>query len=290
MQRLITLLSLAAILSVLAIPTQAADTITMVIMDPLSAPLSCPCVEGYAQRRYEVLGAHIEKATGTKVNVVWADALSVALKGAAEGKADIIIGKDSVVRADASKAKFTMEPIGRLTNKDGVTTQTGLIVVAGDDPAQKVSDLIGYKIIFGPAEADEKHAAAMNLLEKSNVPIPAKLVIDQACSDGACKVVDLGPKGQSAAVISSYAAPLLEGCGTIKKGDLRVVGETKPVPFVTAFVNTDLDKKHAAAVKTALLALGDEPKVCDALESLIGFVPLEEEATPQTTTEIKKKQ
>jgi len=39
----------------------------------------------------------------------------------------------------------------------------------------------------------------------------------------------------AATVISSYAQPLLEGCGTIKKGDLRVIGETDPMPFVVAF-------------------------------------------------------
>ena len=26
---------------------------TLIVMDPLAAPLSCPCVEGYAQRKYE---------------------------------------------------------------------------------------------------------------------------------------------------------------------------------------------------------------------------------------------
>ena len=47
----------------------------------------------------------------------------------------------------------------------------------------------------------------------------------QVCSDGTCKIIEWGDSQKAAAVISSYAAPLLEGCGTIKKGDLRVVAK-----------------------------------------------------------------
>ena len=62
----------------------------------------------------------------------------------------------------------------------------------------------------------------------------------------------LSPEVKAAAVISSYAEPLLEGCGSIKKGDLRVVGQTQPVPFVTALVSDELDP---AMQKQVLLSL-----------------------------------
>ena len=256
------------------------ETLTIVVMDPLSKPLSCPCVEGYAQREYEVLSAHLEKQLGVNVNLVFADALGKALKGDAKGRADLIIGKDSVVRADAAEHDFEVTRVARLSDKLGQTVQTGLIVVAKNDPAQKVADLAGYRILFGPKECDEKHAAAMKLLKKSNVAIPEKLEIDQSCSDGAAKVVELSEKAQIAAVISSYAAPLLEGCGTIKKGDLRVVGKTEPVPFITAFTTNTVDPARQARIKSALLSAGEDPGLCKALESLIGFVPIEEKKTP----------
>jgi len=129
----------------------------------------------------------------------------------------------------------------------------------------------------------------MKLLKKSNVAIPPKLEIDQSCSDGAAKVVELSGKTQIAAVISSYAAPLLEGCGTIKKGDLRVVGRTKPVPFVTAFTTNTVDASRKAQIEAALLSVGNDPKLCKALESLIGFVSIEEEEKPTkaTTAEVE---
>ena len=37
------------------------QSLTIVVMDPLSKPLSCPCVEGYAQREYKALAAFLEK-------------------------------------------------------------------------------------------------------------------------------------------------------------------------------------------------------------------------------------
>ena len=248
--------------------------LTMVVMDPLAAPLSCPCVEGYAQRDYTVLAKHLAKYANRDVKVVFAESLPAALKKT-RGKADLVIGKQSVVRADAKSAKVQMTPVSQLTDQKGNTTQYGMIVVNKEDPAKSVGDLADYTIIFGPSEAEEKHSAAIQLLEAAGVQIPLeRQKIDDACSDGACKVIDLGPKAKTAAVISSYAQPLLEGCGTIKKGDLRVVGQTTPVPFVTVFFADSL----AATVKVELAkGLADaalQLQVLQALESLAGFIPM----------------
>jgi ABC-type phosphate/phosphonate transport system substrate-binding protein len=280
MQKLLYSLVLTTILSLgWNLPASAGDSssappLVMVVQDPLAAPLSCPCVEGYAQRKYEKLGTYLEEKLGRKVNVVFAGALNLALKKKESGgRADIIIGKNSVVRSDAAKAKVEVTELGHLTDKEGKTMQHGLIVVYKDDPAKSVADLKGYTIIFGPEDCDEKHAAAMALLEKNDVPIPDKLTIDEACSDGASKVVDLGADGKTAAVISSYAAPLLEGCGTVKKGDLRVIGKTKDVQFISAFATDSLSKEDRRQVQQALLSVLEKPELCQALESLVGFIP-----------------
>ena len=257
--------------------------LTLIVMDPLAAPLSCPCVEGYAQRDYAVLGKHLEIALGRKVTVVFGESLPVALEKT-KGKADIVIGKQSVVRADAKLAKRAMTAVSQLTDLKGDTQQYGMIVVNKEDPAKVVADLAGYTIIFGPAEADEKRSAAIELLEAASVQIPVdRQKFDNACSDGACKVIDLGPKSKTAAVISSYAQPLLEGCGTIKKGDLRVVGKTAPVPFVTVFVADALDAPTRANLSTALIDAAVHPALLDALESLAGFIPM------QTKSAVAKK-
>ena len=276
MKSRITLTILSALLALPFLPSsqshaEEARPLQLIVMDPLAAPLSCPCVEGYAQRKYEVLASHLEGKLNRKVNVTFNASLQKALEST-DNQADLIIGKDSVVRADAASADIEVAKIASLTDKLGATTQHGLIVVRHNDAAQKPADLKGYEVIFGPAASDEKHSAAIELLKSAKVEIPDKLSIDEACSTGATKVVEQGGEKKLAAVISSYAAPLLEGCGTIKKGDLRVVGKTKEVPFISAFVNTSLSSAEQSAIQSELLTLVESPEVCEKLETLIGFV------------------
>lgn len=263
--------------------------LTVVVMDPLAAPLACDCVQGYAQRKYEALGEYLEASLGRPVKVVWSSSLAVALKEEAEGRADLVIGKHSVVRSDAKRAKLDVTPIAMLTSRDGATTQTGLIVVPKLDPAKTISDLKGYRILFGPDDCDEKHDAPVALLIEAGVQVPQSRETAAACSEAATKVLELPDDVRAAAVISSYAQPLLEGCGTIAKGDLRIVGETKPVPFVAAFINTRLPRPEREAIKEALLMTGEDPLLCLALESQSGFAALESKTSASVSPVSKKK-
>lgn len=272
-----TFLSIFAAVVFLAMNiAHAADnsSLSLVVMDPLAAPLSCPCVEGYAQRKYEKLAEHLNLATGRKVQLTFAESLEKALKGKAKGRADIIIGKHSVVLHDVKSAGMKAVNVAALTGKDGSTTQNGLFVVPTADPAKKLSDLAGYRIIFGPADCQEKHAAALDSLRLASVELKGELETCAACSAGATRILELGNKVRAATVISSYAAPLLEGCGTIKKGDLRVVGETQPVPFVAAFVTNSVSIADRRLITNALLDVGTKPELCKSLESLVGFLPV----------------
>lgn len=249
------------------------NALTLVVLDPLAAELSCACVKGYAQRDYEQLGKYLASKIGRPVAVHFAESLAGALTRKTGGKADLIVGKDSVVRATAPDQKVTVTYLAALTGADGKTTQTGLVCVAGTDKALTASDLGGHRILFGPAPAEEKHAAAVTLLKELGVKLPEKLETAPTCSDGAKQVVAAGKAGEKlAVVISNYAQPLLEGCGTIKKGDLRVVGETDPVPFIAAFATATLPAGDVTVVKAALLGLGTSKELCAALETKSGFV------------------
>lgn len=259
---------------VAAEPAEKKDGLTLVVMDPLAGPLACSCVAGYAQRDYEKLAKHLGTKLGRPVTVVFSSSLDAATKKS-DGKADVIIGKDSVVRAQAGKAKMTAVPVAALTDKEGKTTQTGLVVVAGKDPAVSAADLKGYKVLFGEAAAEEKHAAARTLFKDLGVEMPAKPDTCPTCTDGAKAVVAAFAKEEKvAAVISSYAQPLLEGCGTVKKGDLRVVGITDPVPFIVAFVNDKLPEATRTDIQKALLGIGTEKDLLAAMETKSGFVEL----------------
>ena len=256
--------------------------IVLVVMDPMALELSCPCVKGYAQRNYGKLAEHLTKQLGRPVKVHFADSLASALKVKTAGRADLIIGKDSIVRAGAKANKLEVAPVAALTDKEGKTTQTGLWVVAGKDAALSVADIKGHDLVFGFADADEKYSAALALLRDFEVKPPEKLDTCGSCSDAASKVLEAFKSGKkSAAVISSYAQPLLEGCGTVKKGDLRVIGETEAVPFVTAFVNAALPAEERSAIQKALMSVGKDAELCKVMETKKGFV--------QPATEPKKK-
>jgi hypothetical protein len=249
------------------------NSFTIVVMDPLALPLSCPCVKGYAQRDYDQLGKFLAVRLKCPVNVAYAETLDTALGKKTKGKADLVIGKDSVVRKQAKKAGLKMVHIAALTGLDGKTTQSGLFIVPAKDSALSIVDLKGYRIILGADDCDEKNLAAQNLIVQSGLPRLHKPETCSACSDGATKILELYNEGtKSATIISSYAKPLLEGCGTVKKGDLRVIGETDPVPFVAAFLNQDLPSATREAVANSLADVGSDKDLCKALETKSGFV------------------
>lgn len=261
-----------------AVASAAGPALTLVVMDPLAAPLSCPCVKGYAQRDYTKLGEHLAKATGREVHVLFNESLAKVAGTVGEGKAaraDIVIGKRSVVEADAVRTGRTLLPVAALTDQEGATTQRGLVVVRGDDPAASLADLARHRVILGPAECDEKHSAARALFGSAGIAVPDDAPRAEACSDGAEEVI--GAAEPTVTVISSYARPLLEGCGTIKRGDLKVVAETREVPFIVACIDGGLDADLQRTITEALLAVRHDPLLKRAIESKRGFVEIDAE-------------
>src|SRR5438034_4664521 len=94
--------------------SQDKTPLTLIVMDPLAAPLSCPCVKGYAQRDYEQLGKHLANELARSVNVFFAESLAAALAKKTDGKADLIIGKESVIRLESKSIGLKTTPIASL--------------------------------------------------------------------------------------------------------------------------------------------------------------------------------
>lgn len=244
---------------------------TIVVMDPMAAPLACDCVQGYAQRKYERLADYLAEKTGKKVRVVWSESLTKALAEEAKGKAHLVIGKDSVVRHDAKNGKRDLLPIAQLTDMQGSVMQRGLFVVLSEDPAVSLLDVEGYSFLWGPVDCDEKSAAPRQTIKELELD-----VVDgnecASCSIAAKQLAADGLSKKQVAVISSYAAPLLEGCGTIKKGDLKIIGNSDEVPFISAFADANLSKADQEAISRALLQMKSS-EMLTALETKEGFVP-----------------
>ena len=255
-------------------PSAAPDgaAIRLVVMDPLAGPLACECVAGYAQRDYTRLGAFLGRRLGRPVKVVHAEALQSSRVGPPDS-IDLVVGKFSVVRFDAKKADLRVRSIAMLTGKDGQLTQQGLFVVRDDDPARSIADLAGRRILLGPPESDEKWAAGLAALDAFGILPKERPPVSPSCSSAAVAVIE---HEADAAVVSSYAMPLLSGCGTIARGELRVVGRTSPVPFVGLFATDRVDAPLEANLRDALAAVGEQAELLQWLESARGFEPLPE--------------
>jgi ABC-type phosphate/phosphonate transport system substrate-binding protein len=264
-----------SVIALAAEPTASPDQepLCVVVMDPLAAQLSCPCVAGFAQRDYLSLGRHLEKALGRAVKIGFGESLARGTQASGCPRAHIVIGKHSVVREDGKAGGIVVEPLASLTDRKGSCLLYGLFVVPTDDPAESLEDLVDYTIQLGPKEHVEKHSMALEALRRIAASDHPERQIAASCSDAAAAILDPPPPAQAAAVISSYAQPLLEGCGTVPKGALRVVGKTRPVRFITAFVSGDVDFPTRDRVKRVLLDVGRHHALCAKLESSRGFVP-----------------
>ncbi len=96
--------------------------------------------------------------------------------------------------------------------------------------------------------------------------------ICETCSVAAKKLVELPSNNKAVAVISSYAEKLLTGCGTVEQGALRAIGESESVPFISVFVNEQIDAVEAKAISESLFSIRESKELLEALESKNGFV------------------
>lgn len=248
----------------------AEEPLTLVVMDPLAAQLACECVAGYAQRDYAQLAAFLEKELRRPVSLVFAESLKSDTVQSLK-KTALIIGKYSVVSADAAAIKLPLRTLAALSDITGGISLTGLFVVRQNDPAKSLADIGSHRLLFGPEDSIEKHAAAMASLEAFGIPVPGKIVTGSGCSAAAISVIE---NTADCAVISSYALPLLQGCGVIEKDELRIIGRTDPVPFITVFISETAGKTTGQTILTALLKANKNRKLMAAMESRNGFIPL----------------
>jgi hypothetical protein len=242
----------------------------LIVLDPLAGPLACACVDGYAQRKYERLADFLMARFKKSIRIIWNDSLRAAFESEPLVPS-IVIGKDSVIRATARDAKRLLSPIAQLTDSTGSTQQTGLFVVKTKNKAASILDLDGYTIHFGPSKCDEKSLAPLAKLSEVEIDFIAGEHCD-TCGLAAKKLQDAKDEDKIAAVISSYAIALLEGCGNVKKGEIRVVGSTDEVPFISAFVDSSIPKDIKAQIQSSLLEFGKSDDNRRALESKLGFI------------------
>jgi outer membrane protein assembly factor BamB len=253
--------------------------IMLVVMDPLAKELACACVKGYGQRDYRKLAARLEAALKQRVSIEFSDDLADSMAGAGPEREVVVVGDRSLVAHGAKVAGLKSHALCELTDPDGSTTLAAYFVVRSDDSAKELKDIKGRKIFFGLADADAKQATALAALRVAGVELPAKPEMRATYSDAALDMLDSSLSPPPVAVIPGYAIRLLEGCGTIKPGNLKVIGKTEPLPFITVFVTDTIPTEKQEKILKTLLGVKTDPKLLKAMESRDGFKPVKDHRT-----------
>jgi outer membrane protein assembly factor BamB len=265
---------------VLAMPAKAGpDPILLLVTDPLAKELACACVKGYGQRDYRKLAARLEAVLRQRVSIEFSDDVAESMTTATPGQQVIIIGERGMVTQGAKEAGLKCHPVCALTGLDGTTTFSGSFVARSGDAAGELKDLRDRKVFFGLARTDENQTVTREALRAAGVEATARLENRGSYSDAALDVLDSKSSPRPVAVIPSYVLPMLEGCGSVKAGELKVIGKTQPMPFVTVFLGDNIPVEKEQKILQTLLAIRGDAKLLKAMETRDGFKPIQA-ATP----------
>jgi len=256
----------------------APEPLWLVVMDPLAKELACACVPGYGQRDYRKLAARLRTALKEPVQIEFSDDLTDSLTLASDRARVLVIGDRALVADAARRAHWPARPVCALTDRDGQTSAPALFVARKDDPARELRDLAGRRVFLGLAEADARRAASLEVLRAVALNPPAQIESRATATEAALDVLDSTASPPPVAVIPAYALPLIEGCGTARPGDLKVLARTAPAPFITVFLSTDCPADLARRIEQTLLNLKRDARLLRDLESKAGFQPLPVEA------------
>ena len=263
----------------------APEPVTLVVMDSLAKELACACVKGYGQRDYRKLSSQVEKAIKQKVNIEFSDDLADSLAGGSLKQELIVIGDQSLVAAGANKAGLKCHAICALTDLDGNTTMSASVIARSGDRVKELKEIGGRKVLFGVPEADAKHAACLAMLRAAAMERPIIPEQRGSYSEAALDMLDSEISPPPLAVIPSYALRMLEGCGSVQPGSLKVIAKTDPVAFITVFLSDSVPADKEKQIFDALIAMKGDSKLLKALESRDGFIVCKNQKSSAAATD-----
>jgi phosphonate transport system substrate-binding protein len=153
---------------------------------------------------------------------------------------------------------FDKDSLVRALNLEGGTTQAGVIIVRKDSGIQKVTDLKGKTVMFGPKFSSSKWLAGKLLLEENGINIgkDLKAYLNGGCCEDIAFNVYL--KAVDAGVVCDHFAGEHEDKQKelgIDFSQLMVIAKTKDVPMKIFGAHKGIDKETILKIKQALLNL-----------------------------------
>ena len=260
------------------------EPLRIAVTDPLCSRLAPEHLRNHSKRDYAQLGAFLQERLDRPVEILYSGSPREILQSH-RGQIDLIVGRTSAVFFEAAEVNELVRPIARLTDGEGSDKVWGLFVVRTKSPAKAIGDLADHRILFGPSCDAERRSEALALLAEHGVaPVPPLRIVSD-CVEALAAVA----KGDAdAAVISSYALPLLEGITGVEDGTLRVVGQTTPQPFISVFATTRLSPAGERTIRDALLSVRTDPQLLAALESKSGFTDVERAPVTEPSPPIQR--
>lgn len=245
--------------------------LTFVVMDPLSKELACACVKGYGQRDYRKLTAYLAQELKRDIAIEFSDDLTETLKAIGADHELVVVGEYSRMLKEAGVARLKIRPLCGLSDPEGDTNIHAVLVAQSKDSVQNLQGITGRKILFALADTEANHKTLQNCLSTVGLTQTPTLEKRSQYTDAALDVLDSTEPNPPVALVPSYAMRLLQGCGSIKPGELKVIGKTDSFPFITLFVNERLDQTMEAKLEQALLSVGKDAKLLELMESKDGF-------------------
>jgi phosphonate transport system substrate-binding protein len=153
---------------------------------------------------------------------------------------------------------FYKDSLLRALNLEGGTTQSGVIIVRKDCGIQKVTDLKGKTVMFGPKFSASKWLAGRLLLEENGINIEKdlKAYLNGGCCEDIAFNVYL--KAVDAGVVCDHFAGEHEDKQKelgIDASQIMVIAKTKDVPMKIFGARKGIEKDVITKIKQALLHL-----------------------------------
>jgi len=213
-----------------------------------------------AALKYDNLTKLLEKRTGRKVTFVKSTNYNAVIEGMVSGKIDVAeFGPLSYVLAKNNGAKIT--PVVSLAPKDAPATYQSYGLVPGNSPITGLAQFAGKKVCFVDPSSTSGYLFPTAQLKKSGVD-PQKDItpIFAGGHDVSALSVKSG-KCDVGFADSTMIDRILPGKGELKKGDLKVVWKSSPIPNDPLTVRDDLPAGVRKKISDALVKDANKPSL-----------------------------
>lgn len=208
----------------------------------------------FAREMEKLLGAPVEIFVGNNYGVV-IDALNAKKIDAA-----LLTPFSYVLASD----KHTVEAIGQQVGKGGATSYNSLIISSPALGLKTLADLKGHTFAFTDPASTSGYLMPSYMLVKNGLNPTRDLQTSFVTTHDAALLGVISGKSDAAAVASDVYEKLMRE-GKVKEGDVTILAKSDPIPNSAVVVRSDLSASDKAAIRSAILTVGNNPEAVKSL-------------------------